>query len=191
MMKFTIAVFMLAMSGIVSAEALILATMDIRRAPTSAPLMHRTNLVTEEKKILNFKFYTGDLFTANPAAHMWVMSDGYVDASIPTDSLQGRGITIGHTNACSGVGFEWFGVNAGFKEGCVPVKFFPNEFYDLIVVTTPKDVAFRVRGPNVDSSAYLQFSGDYESYDTVVGVAGDHNTATYGLFNFHQIIGEK
>ena len=178
------------LTSTVVAQTLVLATMDIRRAPTSAPLVHRTNVNTMDSKTVSMLFYTGDLFIHNPLAHMWLMTDGYVDASVPKASLQGRGITFGHTNFCDGVGFEHFGVNAGFNIGCVRFDIKPNSFYELFIYTDTELVSFNVTGPNVDEGSYLEFNGSYPSFDTVMGVAEDYNSATYGFFNLHQSIGD-
>jgi len=159
-----------------TAETLVLSTMDIRRSPTTAPLMHRTNsvtttpkvikftfytgdlfkynpnshgyLMTDAPKVIKFTFYTGDLFKYNPNSHGYLMTDGYIDSSTPRESLQGRGLTIGHTRHCNGVGFEKFGVNSGFSDQCKRVKFKDNSFYDFTVYTDNDIVDYVMLGPD-------------------------------------------
>jgi len=170
------------------ANVLVLSTMDIRRSPTTAPLMHRTNALTHKDKQVKFTFYTGDLFKYNPNAHGYLMTDGYIDSSLPEQSLQGRGITIGRVNNCNGIGFEHFGINAGFKDPCIPIKFATNTFYDIKTITTKDTVYVHVIGPRVDDEIRLDFSGDYPSFDTVFGVALDYKPSTYGFFNMVQVL---
>jgi len=170
-------------------EVSVLSTMDIRRSPTQAPLMHRTNAPSEKDKSVDFTFYTGDLFKYNPNAHGYLMTDGYIDSSTPKASLQGRGITIGHVNNCDGIGFEHFGVNTGFKEPCIDVKFADNSFYDIKTITTKDTVYVYVLGPDdFEAEISKDFSGDYDSYDTVFGVAFDFKSSTYGFFNMVQVL---
>lgn len=165
-------------------ETTTLSVMDLRRAPTQAPLIHRVNR-RGGKKTLTFTFYTGDLWEANPDAHMWIITDGYIATGEPTKSLQGRGITVGHTNHCAmGVGFEMFGENNGYPNLCMPVDFRPNEFYDFVIETTGETVTVSVNGETISHV----FSKTMPSYDTVVGVAGDSDSATYGFFNMIQTI---
>jgi hypothetical protein len=169
-------------------ETLILSVMDMRRSPTTAPLTHRVNEKSSSEKIVSFKLYTGDLWVQNPDAHIWVITDGFIAISPPQKSLKGRGITIGYTNHCNGVGFELFGWNSGYPGQCLPVAFLPNDFYDFRVHTVPKSITVFVEGPGIDESISFNFEKNMPSYDTVVGVAGDTQSATYGFFNVVQTI---
>ena len=169
-------------------EILVLSAMDIRRSPTTAPLMHRSNALTNRDKQVKFTFYTGDLFLYNSQAHGYLMTDGYIKTGLPEESLQGRGITIGHTNNCKGIGFEHFGVNSGFKNPCIPIKFEHNSFYDIDTITTKDTVYVYVIGPDVEDEMQLDFSGTYPSFDTVFGVALDYKSSSYGFFNMVQVL---
>ena len=170
------------------AESLVLTTMDIRRSPTSAPFIHRTNPNTDAVKTVSFVFYTGDLWEQNPQSHAYLVMDGYITPGVGYGSLQGRGIIIGHTPNCKGVGFEKFGANAGYAEGCIPMQFRMNEFYRFEVTADPEKVSVAVTGPDVDEYSELAFTGEYKSFDTVMGVAFDQESSTYGIFNVLQVI---
>ena len=171
-------------------ETLTLSTMDLRRSPTSAPLIHRTNQLTDAAKTVSFKIYTGDLWENNPQAHLYMLTDGYITPGEPFGSLQGRGIIMGHTPNCKGIGFEQFGVNPGFAEGCIPMEFQANSFYDIVVRTTPSKVKLRIRSKGNEAITELAFTGDYLSNDTIMGVAGDRESATFIIFNLRQHIDE-
>ena len=196
MRSLLLALLMLSMSGFTIAgdvstpgpEVKILSTMDIRTSPTSAPLLHRTNINSGRDKTLTFTMWTGDAFARNPTAHLWVLTDGYIDSSEPKQSLQGRGITIGHTPGCRGVGFEHFGINSGFEEGCIKMDIWPNTFYDVVINTYDIGVSVKIRGGGVNKSSSLKFTGDYLSYDTAMGFAFDWKSGTFGMFNVHQTI---
>lgn len=189
LLTFSLLLGTVAVADVVKEDVLVLSTMDIRRSPTTAPLMHRTNALTDRDKSVDFTFYTGDLFKYNPNAHGYLMTDGYIDSSTPKDSLVGRGITIGHVNNCDGIGFEQFGINNGFKEPCIDIKFADNSFYDIKTITTKDTVYVYVLGPDeFEAEISKDFSGDYESFDTVFGVAFDHKSSTYGFFNMVQVL---
>ncbi|MBW1672112.1 MAG: hypothetical protein JRJ45_00450 [Deltaproteobacteria bacterium] len=172
-------------------ETLTLCTMDIRRSPTQAPLIHRVTEVSDLYKTITFKLYTGDLWVANPNAHLYVMTDGYIKPGDPQQSLQGRGICIGHTSKCTGVSFEHFGAEIFDVGPCRNIAFRPNEFYDFQIDTNKKGVTWQCYGPDyielaVFFSNTFAFQDTYPSFDTVIGVAGDKRSSTYGLFNVIQ-----
>ena len=164
--------------------------MDMRRSPTQAPLTHRTNPLTDTAKTVSFKFYTGDLWINNPQAHLWLLTDGHMAYGQAYGSLHGRGIIMGHTPHCKGIGFEKFGGNPGFVKGCVPMEFQSNSFYDIVVRTTPGKIKLRIKGEVSETITELAFTGEYLSNDTIMGVAGDKKSATFIIFNLRQNIGE-
>lgn len=169
-------------------ETVTLAVMDIRRSPTQAPLIHRVNTRGGDKT-LTFKLYTGDLWEQNPDAHMYIVTDGYVATGEPSKSLRGRGITIGHTHHCDmGVGFEMFGENNGYPDICLPIRFAPNQFYDFVVETSAESIMVSV---NDKESISYEFAKYMPSFDTVIGVAGDSQSSTYGFFDVKQTITES
>jgi len=102
--------------------------------------------------------------------------------------LVGRGIILGHTPNCNGSGFEKFGTNNGYSNGCITMSFRPDSFYHVTVYTTPEKVDLSIIGPDTHFRTTLAFTGTFLSNDTIMGVAGDKNTATFGIFNLHQAI---
>ena len=165
-----------------------LCEMDIRRSPTSAPLIHRVEPVSNLVKTVTFKLYTGDLWIHNPKSHIWVMMDGLMDSRKQTFLLKGRGITIGHSPLGMGIGFEHFGERQFMVGEFTQLDFLPNEFYDFTVTCDKNRVRWEVEGDIIHYADMHEFSMEYPSFDTVVGVAGDAESSTYGFFNVRQVM---
>lgn len=172
---------LLALALPIQSEPRVLVASDLRLSPTSAPLVHRIDKDGLYKTI-NFTFWSGNLFQINPRSHIWVMADGHIEggSNIP---LQGRGVTIGSTHKCKGVGFEWFGGDDGlandFPPGCIPLQIESNTHYDFEIKAGPNYISAELNGEFI--IAY--FTRWYPSFDTIIGVAGDDNTSMYAFFD--------
>lgn len=169
----------------VIAETKVLTRADVRMSPTATPFVHRV-VAEGTDKVLSFVFWTGDLFISNPGAHVWVIADGWIDSTnrVP---LQGRGITIGRTHMCDGVGFEHFGGMTGkyneFPGDCLEINLNPYQFYTFVLYVEDDSITVRVRQNEL--TAY--FAKEYPAFDTIIGVAGDNEPSMSGFFNvFHK-----
>ena len=165
------------------AEETVLLRAALKLSPTTAPLVHRSNL-SADAKLLTFVFYTGSLPINNEGTwHGWLIADGYMK---PNDlvPLRGRGITFGHTHMCQGVGFERFADPNQFPPGCIEMDFEPWTFYGLEVYVDKDKVRVSIDGKSLVSNFVDSDIGD----DTVMGVAGDRKPSTYGIFNLTQEI---
>ena len=172
-------------------NTLTLVKADMRTSPTSAPLIHRPNYRGSIKTI-EFVFWSGDLPIYNPGAHMWIVADGYLNSADP-HPIRGRGITLGDTYWCHGLGFEIFGDPSEFPGACNEEMYWePYTFYNIKLRVTPNKLKVWMRriwpNPSIDHYQSLKRRDMEAEFDTIIGVAGDPNPSQYGFFDVKQII---
>ena len=176
-----IVLFLLSVSSLADETVLLRAALKL--SPTTAPLVHRSN-INADAKLLSFIFYTGSLPLNNEGTwHGWLIADGYIKPNDPVP-LRGRGITFGHTHMCQGVGFERFSNPNQFPPGCIQMDFEPWTFYMFKVYVDRQVIKVSVDGTEREVIAPDTIIGD----DTIMGVAGDRKPSSYGVFNMTQVI---
>ena len=172
-------------------EKKVLYTSGLIMSPTRAFLVHAVNAPSGLVKTVSLRFFTGDLWKGNPDAHLWVMVDGYVAPGDPRKSLKGRGIAIGHTPLGTGVAFEHFGASKFMVGEIFPWEFMENEYYDIVIECHPKRIEWGIAGPDLQAHRMHYFiSMAYQGYDTVIGVAGNKYSGTFGLSNVVQTLSD-
>lgn len=196
--------FILCASMLMSMTSSVFAELGLKRmvitSPTKGEIFYRSNaeITNSQVQWLQFDFHTGDLFSQNQGAHLFVALDG--DLKELPRPMRGRGIAFGNTYSASGcykMAFEHFGGDTSTNPpgnshpgGCGNnVTITDDTWYRFYITATTNGLEYQL-SQYVNGSWVLQDTDSTYApslvtgqSDIFIGMAGDQNTSTYTIQN--------